>query len=138
MIALSLLLAACTKAATRDDASPSTGGKDGDIDCASLFEQPSGSDMLCNEHVMGSGMEIHWRSYATTATRSAVNQRYEAAAARCGASVTNKPPAFSLVSGDKHLNTFDVAPGASHPTCDKNPQPAHRTVILISNKHDRK
>jgi len=104
--------------------------------CARLFEPPAGADLLCDEHVLGGGAEIHWRSYGTTETRGQVDARYQRAADGCGASLVFKPPLFSIEKGALRFETFEVE-STVYPRCTKAPDPAHRAVVILSEKHDR-
>jgi hypothetical protein len=107
------------------------------VGCEHLFEPPAGAELLCDEHVMARAMEIHWRSYAVAEERVAVNQRYRARAASCAVAIVTKPPLFSISQGNRRLETYEA--GASGPpTCAKAPGPGARTLVIISEKLDRK
>jgi hypothetical protein len=105
--------------------------------CDQLFEPPAGAELLCDEHVMARAMEIHWRSFAVAEERVAVNQRYRERAASCAVAIVTKPPLFSISQGNRRLETYEAGAGG-HPTCEKAPGPGARTVVVISEKHDRK
>ncbi len=123
--------AACGKS-VHGDAGTTTSS----MDCEQVFAAPAHAELLCDEHVMGSGMEIHWRSYGSNEERGAVDLPYWRAATTCHYSVESKPPIFSVTGGGRRLETFD-APTSGPPTCAKVPGPSHRTVIVLSEKHDR-
>jgi hypothetical protein len=109
-------------------------------DCGKVLEPPAGADLLCDEHVLGSGAEIHWRSYGVADDRASVNQRFREAvgalASRCSVGLVFKPPLFSIMGGDRRLETFEAS-DPSYPKCGKAPAPAHRTVIVVSDKMNR-
>jgi len=105
--------------------------------CQHLFEAPEGAELLCEEHVVANVAEIHWRSYGLTEARALVNQRYHAAAGGCRASLVFKPPLFSVAVGDQRLETYESS-DTSFPRCSRAPRDSHRTVVIISLKHDRK
>lgn len=104
--------------------------------CDSLFVPPPSGDLLCNEHVLGNHMEIHWRSYGLAEDRHEVFRPYWEGASRYKCSLVTKPPLLAISSGDQRLEAFDAAPGG-YPTCGQGPSQKHRTVVVISVKHDR-
>ena len=106
------------------------------VDCATLFDAPPEAELLCDEHVMAQSMEIHWRSYATTRSLADENARYRAATSRCDVTLVGEAPGLSIASGGRRLETFEKS--ASYPRCGRGPTEAHRTVVLISEKHDRR
>jgi hypothetical protein len=105
-------------------------------DCEGIFAAPANTVALCDEHVLGNGAEIHWRSYASTESRAAVNARYRVASANCPYELTFKPPAFGIASGGRRLATYEAAE-PEYPKCARTPGAAHKTVILVSEKFDR-
>ncbi|MBS2019260.1 MAG: hypothetical protein JST00_40730 [Deltaproteobacteria bacterium] len=105
-------------------------------DCTQVFLPPSGAEPLCDEHVMGSGMEIHWRSYASKEPQAALEARYRASAGRCGYALVTKPPQLSVSHGSMRLEVFDAG-AKGYPSCSASPKSDHVTVIVISEKHDR-
>ena len=117
--------------ATRADASTA-------VDCKGLFSPPAGSELLCDEHVLGTGMEIHWRSYGSKEARALLESPYHSGATRCGHALVTKPPLFS-VSDDAALRLELFEPSdKGYPTCTTTPKAEHRTVIVISEKFDRR
>jgi hypothetical protein len=105
--------------------------------CDQLFEPPAGAELLCDEHVLARDVEIHWRSYGVAEARAAVTQRYRERAASCNVGIVTKPPLFMLSQGDRRLETYEA--GASgFPTCARPPGPGAKTVVIVSEKHDRK
>lgn len=109
-----LVVVACTRARTQDPpASQVAPASSSDGACAKDFAPPANAKLLCDEHVVGKGMEIHWRSWASTEARTTLDEP-------CGMKV----------------ETFDAKQGG-YPTCATAPGPEHRTVIVVSEKHDR-
>jgi hypothetical protein len=104
--------------------------------CDAIFaEVPAGADRLCDEHVLAADMEIHWRSYGLAEPRGAVNLRYRDRIRGCSLSVTTKPPLFDLSDArGRKLATYELAGG--FPTCGVAPSASHKTVIVVSEKHD--
>lgn len=106
-------------------------------DCKRLFAAPAGAEPLCNEHVMGNGMEIHWRSYGSKEARGALEPPYQSGAGQCKYGLVFKPPLFSVSdNADNRLEMFEAS-DKSYPTCSVSPKPEHKTVIVISEKHGR-
>ena len=144
---VSLALASCSRS-TPDEAPPAPPSKgpistkfcSGDPtpeDCKRLFVPPAGAEPLCNEHVMGNGMEIHWRSYGSKEARGALEPPYHKGAGQCAYGLVFEPPLFTISDhGAMRLEMFE-ATDKSYPTCSVSPKPEHKTVIVISEKHDR-
>jgi hypothetical protein len=106
--------------------------------CETLFAPPPNADPLCDEHVIATVGEIHWRSYGVTDARANVNRQYQAMISSCtGASLTSKPPAFEIEQGEKRLETFEST-NTTFPACSQHPRPAHQTVVIISEMIRRK
>jgi hypothetical protein len=115
---------------------PATSASAAAGDCEALFAPPAGAVKLCDEHVAAEGSEIHWQSYAHADDRHGLWTPYHERAGRCGASATFKPPLLSVAKEGKRLELFDAA-GGGFPTCSKAPAATHKTVVIISEKHDR-
>jgi hypothetical protein len=124
-----------TAPAAPASAEPAT--KDDGASCTTLFVAPPSGKELCNEHVMGNGAEIHWRSYAYSEDRYALWGPYHRRASKCGASFTFKPPLLEVSKQGMRLELFD-ANGGGYPTCSVKPSPEHKTVVVVSEKLDRK
>lgn len=105
-------------------------------DCAALFAPPPGATKLCDEHVLTEGSEIHWQSYAHADDRYALWPSYQERARKCGAGTISKPPMLEVVKDDRRLELFDAA-GGGFPTCTVAPAADRKTVVLVSEKHDR-
>jgi hypothetical protein len=100
--------------------------------CEALFAAPEGADPLCDEHVLGNGAEIHWRSFATREPRLELNRRYLERSRGCGLGIVTTPPSFDLRDGDRrHFETY-AAGERGYPQCASKPTVAHQTVIVIS------
>jgi hypothetical protein len=105
--------------------------------CEGVFlSPPKNAVLLCDEHVVANGTEVHWRSYATTEPRAAVNARYRVATATCPYSLTFRGPIFSIAHERRRLQTYDAA-SAEPPSCAKKPDRTDKTVILVSESFDR-
>jgi hypothetical protein len=98
--------------------------------CDGLFDPPEGAVKLCNEHMVGSGAEIHWTSWAVTSARADTFRPYERSAAACGASTTSAPLP-SLSKADSRLTVHD-AQETGYPSCATKPGSTHASVVVIS------
>ncbi|MDB4933252.1 MAG: hypothetical protein JWP87_224 [Labilithrix sp.] len=137
VVVIALLSAACSKPPAADGkTSTSTSTSTSGDECAGIFEAPAGAIPLCDEHVVANTGEIHWRSYATAEARSAVNARYRVASANCPYELTFKPPAFGIASGGRRLATYEASE-PEYPKCAKTPGVSHKTVIVVSDLHER-
>ncbi len=95
--------------------------------------QYPGSTRLCDEHVAGEKMHIQWKSFASGDSVAAVTEFFEkklgaASAQEAHASRKIVPPENSLV-------TITIYPRQSEghfPSCAQKPDPAAKSVILIS------
>ena len=105
--------------------------------CDGLFDPPAGAVKLCDEHVLGDGAEIHWTSWAVKASRMDAFRRYEKHAGECNASSTSKPPLLTVSKSGARLSIHD-ANESGYPSCGMKPDADHPTVIVISEKHDRR
>jgi hypothetical protein len=105
--------------------------------CAGLFAPPPGAQPLCDEHVMGNGAEIHWRSFGVAEPRAAVAERLRALLVSCpAASLVQEAPRFAIALGNARLETFEAS-DPSYPTCAMSPRPSTPTVVLVSEMHAR-
>ena len=101
--------------------------------CAGLFEPPAGGTKLCDEHVAAEGEEIHWTSWAVTASRMDAFKPYGDRGAACGASVVTKPPILAVSKGEMRVSVHDKGE-TGYPTCASTPGPGDQSVVLISTR----
>ena len=110
--------------------------------CDELVKPPPDATKLCDERVVATDSEIHWRSYASEKTRSVINDAYRARFKDCdGVSFTFKPPSFDVTWKGVELATYyawkDDGHGGLLPDalkCSVSPNPAHNTVIVVSQR----
>ncbi len=100
----------------------------------SPFTSYAGARQLCSEHVMGSGMEIHWQSFASADPPAKVIAFFEAALKQKG-----KPDAGghgvewrSARNPDESFTVFATGEAASYPSCAQKPSPSEKTVLFYS------
>ncbi len=109
---------------------------DGGTPCQALYEPPPGAVKLCDEHVSATTAEIHWTSWAVTTEVQATFERYRQLAVACKVAFVNKPPLLSIGAGDQRLSVH-AASDTDFPACATKARAGDRSVIVISQKHDR-
>ncbi|MFO0568094.1 MAG: hypothetical protein U0263_20710 [Polyangiaceae bacterium] len=101
-------------------------------DCGTLFAPPAGAVPLCDEHNLGNGAEIHWRSFAIGEAFAAVSERYRKLGAACGAEVKAEDHELSLGKGEERLSVHPSTP-RTYPSCaGQAPLADQPTVVVVS------
>lgn len=105
-----------------------------------FYEFPSyrGAKLLCQEHVMAAGAEIHWRTFAVADEVAAVVAFYEKALGtkaerddKGGFRLRATPAASSV------LTVYAPARADTYPHCGEKPAAGDRAVILVSVRYQR-
>jgi hypothetical protein len=105
--------------------------------CDGVFDPPQGAIKLCDEHVLADKSEIHWTSWSVTTSRMDTFDPYRKRAGECKMGATWKPPILSISNNaDMRLSIHDVTE-TGFPSCSVKPGAEAKSVIVISQKHDK-
>jgi hypothetical protein len=95
------------------------------------FPSYAGTHLLCQEHVLAKGMEIHWRSFGAGDEVAKVVAFYEKATGKKAEGDANG--GFTVrASENAVLTVYAPAKVEAYPHCSERPGKNDRAVILVS------